>query len=127
MSKKDYTKFSKKHNADHYNFERESVPEVAYPLPEDDIPEEPVAAISETVSVVEPTPEQKSLIFGKVTGCSKLNVRQRPNLQADILCCLDVNTEVEIDEDKSTNDFYAICTPSGREGFCLKKFIEICK
>ncbi len=118
MSKKDYTKFSKNHSADRNNFERESVPEVVYPLPKDDIPEEPVA---------EPALERKPLIFGKVAGCSKLNVRQRPNLQADILCCLDVNTEVEIDEDKSTNDFYAICTPSGREGFCLKKFIEICK
>lgn len=127
MSKKDYTKFSKKYNVNHDNFERESVPEVVYPIPEDDISEEPVVTNSETVSVVEPTQEQKPLIFGKVAGCSKLNVRQHPNLQADILCCLEMNTEVEIDEDKSTNDFYAICTPSGREGFCMKKFIGICK
>lgn len=118
MSKKDYTKFSKNHSGDRDIVENNPVPEVAYPIPEDDIQEEPI---------VESTKEQKPLIFGKVVGCSKLNVRQHPNLHADILCCLDVNTEVEIDEDTSTNDFYAICTPSGREGFCLKKFVEICK
>lgn len=116
MSKKDYTKFSKNHNADRNTFERESVPEVVYPLPDDDLP-----------TIVVDGVEQKPVIYGKVTGCSKLNVRQDSNLQADILCCLEVNTEVEIDEGKSTNEFYAICTPSGREGFCMKKFIEICK
>lgn len=117
MSKKDYTKFSKNPSADRNDFEHKSVPEIVYPLPEDDIPEGPAA---------ESTQEQKPLIFGKVAGCSKLNVRQNPTLHSDILCCLEVNTEVEIDEDKSTNDFYAICTPSGREGFCMKKFIGIC-
>lgn len=116
MSKKDYTKFSKNHNDNHNKSELQVVPEVVYPLPEDDLP-----------TIVVDGVEQKPVIYGKVTGCSKLNVRQHPNLQSDILCCLDVNTEVEIDEDKSTNDFYAICTPSGREGFCLKKFIKICK
>ena len=123
MSKKDYTKFSKNHNTDRNNVERESVPEVVYPLPEDDMLEETVTT-PETVSETESI-GQKHLIFGKVVGCSKLNVRQCPNLQSGILCCLDVNTEVEIDEDKSTNDFYAICTPSGREGFCMKKFIKV--
>ena len=124
MSKKDYTKFSKNHNDNRNKSEQqivpevipEVIPEVAYPLPEDDLP-----------TIVVDGVEQKPVIYGKVTGCSKLNVRQDPNLQADILCCLEVNTEVEIDEGKSTNEFYAICTPSGREGFCMKKFIEVRK
>lgn len=117
MSKKDYTKFSKSHTVDHGGTNDSSIPEVTYSFPEDDMAEEEVA-ISE--------PEKKPLVFGKVIGCQKLNVRQYPNLHADILCCLAENTEVEIDEDKSTTDFYSICTPAGREGFCLKKFVEIC-
>ena len=118
MSKKDYTKFSKHHSEDRDVVESSPIPEVTYPFPENDVVEEEVV-ISE--------PEKKPIVFGKVANCSKLNVRQLPSLRADILCCLDVNTEVEIDEDKSTSEFYAICTPSGREGFCLKKFVEICK
>lgn len=119
MSKKDYTKFSKSQYENQNKPVTDSVPEVTYPLPEDDAPVEPV---------VEPEiVEQKPIIFGKVVGCSKLNIRQTPSLFADILGCLTENTEIEIDEDKSTNDFYAICTPTGLEGFCLKKFVEICK
>ena len=118
MSKKDYTKFSKSQNVVRDDSNHEIVSEVVYPLPEDDIPEEPVIA---------PVQVQKPLIFGKVVGCSRLNVRQSPTLFSDVLCCLTENTEIEIDEGKSTNEFYAICTPAGLEGFCLKKFIEIRK
>ena len=117
MSKKDYTKFSKNRSEDREVVENKPIPEVTYPFPEDDIP-----AIVDAEGV-----EQKPLVFGKVTGCQKLNVRQHPNLHADILACLAENTEIEIDESKSTNEFYAICTPTGLEGFCLKKFVEICK
>ena len=119
MSKKDYTKFSKSRHDDHNVADNDSVPEVTYPLPEDDVPVEPVAE-PEIV-------EQKPIIFGKVVNCSKLNIRQYPTLFSDVLGCLVENTEIEIDEDKSTSDFYAICTPTGLEGFCLKKFVEICK
>ena len=127
MSKKDYTKFSKSQYNAHDVCDADSVLEVTYPLPEDDILEEPNID-STPEPVIEPEiDEQKPLIFGRVANCSKLNVRQYPNLFADILGCLDKDVEIEIDEDKSTNDFYAICTPAGLEGFCLKKFVEICK
>ena len=119
MSKKDYTKFSRTVNEEHNVIDDMSIPEVIYPLPEDDIVEE----IVDTPKTI----EQKPIVFGKVTGCAKLNVRQESNLQSDILCCLFKNDEIEIDEDKSTEEFYAICTPAGLEGYCLKKFIEIRK
>ena len=125
MSKKDYTKFSKNQNGDVDTPVIESVPEVTFPIPEDDMPEEQfVVPITETAD----TPvEQKPEIFGKVVDCSKLNVRQYPTLRADVLCTLVENAEIEIDEGKSTDEFYAICTPTGLEGFCLKKFVKICK
>ena len=118
MSKKDYTKFSKNRSEDREVVENKPIPEVTYPFSEDDVSEEP--------DVIH-TPEQKPLVFGKVSYCSKLNVREHPTLFSDVLCCLIENTEIEIDKDKSTSDFYAICTPTGLEGFCLKKFVEICK
>lgn len=119
MSNKDYTKFSKNHNRGDDNINHVSAPEVAYPLPEDDIAEVPTD-VSEHV-------EQKPVTLGKVVDCSKLNVRQYPTLHADVLCCLVEDSVIEIDEAKSTNEFYAVCTPTGLEGFCLKKFVEVCK
>lgn len=110
MSNQDYTKFSKNLSEENETPIDKTIPEVTWTVAEDDVVE-----------------EQKPLIFGKVAGCSKLNVRQYPNLRSDVLCCLAENAEIEIDEDKSTNDFYAICTPTGLEGFCLKEFVKISK
>ena len=115
MSKKDYTKFSKSQHGGHVKTVNKSIPE-----------ESVVKSVTETNNEPEIV-EQKPTIFGKVIGCSKLNVRQHPNLHADILGCLVENAKIEIEESKSTNDFYAICTSAGLEGFCLKKFVEICK
>ena len=36
------------------------------------------------------------------------------------ICMLNANNP-----DESTEDFYKICTESGINGYCLKKFIEI--
>lgn len=119
MSKRDYTKFSKNQNEDRENVANKIVPEVTMPIPEDDMPEEPIV---ESEIVV-----HKPIIFGKVIDCSRLNIRQYPTLRADVLCSLIEGTEIEIDEDKSTDEFYAVCTPAGLEGFCLKKFVKIGK
>lgn len=127
MSKKDYTKFSKSQHGDRDIANVDSIPEVAYPFPEDEVLEENFSSITQESTNKLEIVEQKPLVFGKVVNCSKLNIRQCPNLFANVLGCLDKDTEIEIDEDKSTNDFYAICTPAGMEGFCLKKFVEICK
>lgn len=63
--------------------------------------------------------------IGSVSGCSKLNVRFRPNSNSDIVCTIDYNTEVMIDESESTNEYYKVYTSSGIEGFCIKKYIDI--
>ena len=62
---------------------------------------------------------------GKVVNCELLNVREQPNTNAEIVCMIKRNTEVEIDVTKSTSDFYKICIASGIEGFCMKKFILV--
>ena len=48
------------------------------------------------------------VLIGTVSGCQKLNVRFKPNPKSDIVCEIDNNTEVMIDESGSTNEFYKV-------------------
>lgn len=63
--------------------------------------------------------------LGVVENCTKLNVRFKPNPKSDVVCVLDANTEVLIEEDGSTDDFYKIYASSGIEGYCMKKYITV--
>lgn len=63
--------------------------------------------------------------IGIVTNCNKLNVREEPSLDADIVCEITSTTELIIDEHESTDEFYKVFTASGLDGFCMKKFISI--
>ena len=111
MSHNDYTKYSKESKTE---------------APETEV----VVAVTETTTVVEPKVEPAPVVndkpvrkIGYVSGCSKLNVRNAPRTTAGIICELACDTEVEIDEQKSTNDFYKIYTVSGIEGYCVKTYI----
>ena len=108
--KKDYTKFSN----------HQPKPEPLAPAVEDQVE-------TITLEYKEPTHETKvvELAKGAVSGCSKLNVREEPNLFAEVVCTLDKDVEVMIDEIESTEDFYKIYTASGMEGFCMKKFVTL--
>lgn len=65
-------------------------------------------------------------LFGRVTDCTKLNIRENPESDADnVLGVIPVNAEVMIDESESTDEFYKVYTESGLEGFCMKEFIEV--
>ena len=83
------------------------------------LPEEPESP------VLPEEPESPELLLGIVKGCTKLNVRAEPNGDADVLTTLSVSSEVMIDETESTEDFYKVCTASGMEGYCMKRFITI--
>lgn len=72
-------------------------------------------------------PESKKEIAGIVTNCVRLNVRKEPYFDADILCTIDVSTNLIIDEEESTDEFYKICTSAGIEGYCVKTYITIVK
>lgn len=80
---------------------------------------------SEFKEVVEEPVKVEKFKMGKVEGCSKLNVRKRPNATAEVVCTIDKNTDVEINIDKSTAKFYKICTATGVQGFCMKDFIAV--
>lgn len=103
MSKKDYTKFSNK--------------------PEEKI--EPVVVEEVMEEVVEEVKPADPMTIGVVVDCVKLNVREAPSSKAPVVCVVNASMNLMIFESESTEDFYKVCTESGAEGFCMKKFIEI--
>lgn len=76
------------------------------------------------MSVVDEEPVVKP-VTGYVVNCAKLNVRNEPKPNSEILCTIEQDSEVEIDEAQSTEDFYKICSAAGIEGYCVKYFIKI--
>lgn len=96
-------------------------PEVHVEEPEVVLPkvEEP-----EMVAVAE-VEEVPPVVTGKVTDCSKLNVRRAPSVNATVVCEIARNAVVAIDESKSNAEWYSVCTAAGVTGFCMKKYITI--
>lgn len=60
-----------------------------------------------------------------IANCLRLSIYSEPNIDSEIICKVRYLTEVEIDLDNSTDNFYKIYTAIGAEGFCLKKFVTI--
>ena len=63
--------------------------------------------------------------IGIVVNCIKLNVRKEPDKTSDIIQIIDALTEVRVIVKDSTYNFYKVILPSGIEGYCMKKFIEL--
>lgn len=62
-----------------------------------------------------------------VVNCLRLHILAEPRLDSDVVCKVRYLTEVEIDLDNSTEDFYKICTAIGAAGYCEKDLISIKK
>ena len=121
-----------KHNYTQYsNKPKETVTVVGIDIPKLTPEEE---AMGHPDPVGEPGPkgvdgigERKSFpktVEGMVVGCAKLNVRAEANLFSDVVCTLDATSEIEIDVEKSDKDWLYICTASGIEGYCMRKYVE---
>lgn len=120
MSNMDYTKYSREPQMtkeDTIEPVQELAVEVETPIVE------PIQE-PEVKPVIEPTTFPATTTkAGFVYGCSRLNVRSEPRSTANIVCEIENKTEVEIDLDNSTDDFYKVCLASGIEGFCVKTYI----
>lgn len=89
----------------------------------------------EEVSMVEAEPVEEVVRpnpIGSVCNCEKLNVRSKANVNSDVVCVINKGSEVEIDESKSTKDFYAVTVSNivkktSVSGFCMKKYITVKK
>lgn len=94
-------------------------------------PAEEIKEVQSEVAMVEEAEanaveqETKEIKIGVVTDCLSLNIRKEPKSDAEVLCSIPCLTEVTIEENESTDEFYKICTGSGIEGFCMKKYIAV--
>lgn len=63
-----------------------------------------------------------------VANCTKLNVRDAADKDANVVCVIAEGTELTVDVDNSTEEFYKVYTQAGEilvEGYCMKKFINL--
>lgn len=93
--------------------------------PREEMVEKVTEIVKENEEVIEEPVKEAEFKMGKVVNCEMLNVRERPSAKAAVICTINRNTDVEIDDAKSTSDFYKISIASGIEGFCMKRFIEV--
>lgn len=73
----------------------------------------------------DPLPQLSTSTTGTVSNCQRLRVREAASVNSEVLCEILINSEVIIDNQNSTKDFYKVTTSAGIEGFCMKKFIEV--
>ena len=69
--------------------------------------------------------EEPKALIGVVTGCTRLNVRKKPNVKADVVKVIDAKDEVQIFENESNKEWYWVVTKDETTGFCMKKFITV--
>lgn len=72
-----------------------------------------------------PIKTTENFTAGVVTDCTKLRVRREPSVDAEVLAIIDALSEVKVDVDAATDDFYKVCTAAGIEGFCMRKYIAL--
>ena len=113
MGKTNYSKMSTQKIREHDKLVEKEKVDVVEPEVSNDTCEEP--EVVEAVKVV----------YGKPTGCQKLNVREKPDIMARVLEVIGLNTRVEIDEGASTKLWYKVTTPAGTVGYCMKEFMTI--
>lgn len=124
-----YSQYSDKKNQNHMNHVAKAT------IDESDL--KPIVKVAEvTEAKVETAPvvelvnenvETKPIpktVDGMVVGCAKLNVRAEANLFAEVVCTLNAQSEIEIDVEKSNRDWFYICTATGIEGYCMRKYVE---
>lgn len=63
--------------------------------------------------------------LGVVAHCENLNVRALPDPESEIICVIPGGTEVMINEEKSTDEFFKVYTAAGIEGFCNRNYISV--
>ena len=71
------------------------------------------------------TQNQPEPVYGVVHNCEKLNVRKQPSKDSEIVFVLNEGSEISIDEENSTEEWYSITHVSGVEGFCMKQFVTM--
>ena len=99
----------------------ESVEQVETPV-EAPVNETPTETPIETDLVEQPA--EPKPVEG-VVDCAKLNVRSDATVDSEPVGVINRDSKVFVYEDESTEEFYKVCTATGLEGYCMKKFISV--
>lgn len=62
---------------------------------------------------------------GVVSNCRNLRVRKTPNKNSEVITYVSEGTKVEIDDTKTSDEFYKIRTSDDVVGYCMRNFITI--
>lgn len=68
--------------------------------------------------------ESSEPTIGRVKA-TRLNIRKEPNIDSGIVCVVGVHSELMIEKESSTKEWFKVCTASGCEGYCMKKFVTV--
>jgi hypothetical protein len=60
-----------------------------------------------------------------VANCLRIHIFTEPNAESDIVCKVRYLTELAVDIENSTTDFYKVYTVNGAEGYCRKDLVTI--
>jgi SH3-like domain-containing protein len=123
MSNHNYSKYSNNKNYNNFTEEVETVETVEDTVVETvEVPVvEPVAepAVETVETVITPATAK-----GVVIDCARLNVRVAPYAAANAICTIESGAEVTINVAESTDEWFSVCTASGVEGYCMKRYIN---
>lgn len=126
MSRHNYSQYSNNKNK-HNERTTEAVEEQNVVIPECNVePEITVtpAVVAETQVAPDTKPKAEvETVTGTVANCAKLNVRAKPNATADVVCVLDAASEIAINVKDSNREWFKVCTATGVEGYCMRKFV----
>lgn len=117
MSKQKYTNYGSKFNQ---ATTEAIVKDIAIPVVEVND-----QAINEEVENVEPEVAPPAKMTTGIVTANKLNIRKLSSPGAEVTAIVDKNTELMIDPEYETVEWFKVYTAAGVEGYCMKKFVEI--
>lgn len=100
---------------------KKNVEEVVEEVTTVDEVEEVVEEVEEPTVDPEPTAYKK----GIVKGCDRLNIRDKAGMDGKRIETVPVKTELTVKPDESTKEWLSVITPSGKIGFCMKKYVTV--
>ena len=111
----------------HKNYSSFSNPFKKTEIPVNEVVEENNETVNETVELAITEPVVTEIVQtpdNGVVNCERLNVRKRPSKDAEVLCVINKNDKIKLLNEQN-EEFIKICTASGIEGYCMKKFINV--
>ena len=83
------------------------------------------AAVEESVDDCLIEPAVVDLKPAAIINCGRLNVREHPDPEANVLTTIGSSDEVMVSINESVDNYYRVCTVAGIEGYCVKDYLQL--